>query len=37
MGKKEEKHLPVYGIGPMLCWKWFGQDIITDYRYSADT
>ena len=20
MGKKEEKHLPVYGIGPMLCW-----------------
>ena len=21
MGKKEEKHLPVYGIGPMLCWE----------------
>lgn len=20
MGKKEEKHMPVYGIGPMLCW-----------------
>jgi hypothetical protein len=20
MEKKEKKHLPLYGIGPMLCW-----------------